>query len=101
MYALPVSLHQVGPSHHGTYGLGKALTYCIQDVEYARMAAAHDYHQFTFVLQYKTDLILKIILLPPVFVPYHKTFRELLQSMMAEHPELNTVYLGAGDCLFL
>lgn len=26
---------------------------------------------------------------------------ELLQSMMAEHPELNTVYLGAGDCLFL
>ena len=26
---------------------------------------------------------------------------ELLRSMMAEHPELNTVYLGAGDCLFL
>ena len=37
MYALPVSLHQVGPSHHGTYGLGKALTYSIQDVEYARI----------------------------------------------------------------
>ena len=26
---------------------------------------------------------------------------ELLRSMMAENPELNTVYLGAGDCLFL
>lgn len=26
---------------------------------------------------------------------------DLLREMMAENPELNTVYLGAGDCLFL
>lgn len=26
---------------------------------------------------------------------------ELMRNIMAENPELNTVYMGAGDCLFL
>lgn len=59
VYAFPVSLHQVGPSHHGAYGLGEALPYRIQDVKDARMAASHDNHQLTSLLQHKADLILK------------------------------------------